>query len=124
MHGLPRTDADPTKGRDLVRRATRDPQSHRREYSVGVMRASRRPLLATEGGKPFTHAEWDLRGEVRRLSVAWRALAAARPKCARRAASTAPKWFPEIAQLLASLPGGPHVVDERQGWQEGRTWRT
>ena len=69
------------------------------------------PMLASEGGKPFTHPDWLY--EIK--YDGYRALARAgggQPVGLRsKSGVDCTRWFPEIANLLEDLLGGPHVID-------------
>src|SRR4051812_4359693 len=68
------------------------------------------PMLATEGGKPFTDPAWIY--EIKYDGYRCLARAGGQPVELRtKSGVDCTKWFPEIAQLLEKLPGGPHVID-------------
>jgi bifunctional non-homologous end joining protein LigD len=68
------------------------------------------PMRATEGGKPFTDPAWiyEIKWDGYRCMA--RAGAGATELRTKNGVECS-KWFPEVATLLAELPGGPHVID-------------
>lgn len=67
-------------------------------------------MLATPGGKPFTSADWlyELKFD------GYRCLARVQDgkvELRTKAGNDCTAWYPEVAQTLATLPGGPHVID-------------
>jgi len=68
-------------------------------------------MLATGGGKPFTSTDWIY--EVKYDGYRCMARAGGHQTCELRTKSGANStaWFPEVAELLKQLPGGPHVID-------------
>lgn len=67
-------------------------------------------MLATEGGKPFTDPAWIY--EVKYDGYRCMARFGAGPTELRtKSGVDCTKWFPEIADVLSKVPGGPHVVD-------------
>ena len=69
------------------------------------------PMLATHGGKPFTNAEWIYEVKYDGYRCMARAGGGHPTELRTKSGVDCTKWFPEVAQLLASLPGGPHVID-------------
>lgn len=68
------------------------------------------PMLASEGGKPFTSPDWIY--EVKYDGYRCMALFGDGPTELRtKSGVDCTKWFPEVAELLANLKGGPHIID-------------
>lgn len=68
------------------------------------------PMLASEGGRPFTSTDWLY--EVK--YDGYRCLARfgdGSTELRTKSGVDCTRWFPEIADLLAPIAGGPHVVD-------------
>jgi bifunctional non-homologous end joining protein LigD len=68
------------------------------------------PMRATEGGKPFTDPAWIYEIKFDGYRVMARA-DAGKVELRTKQGVDCTGWFPEIAQLLAELPGGPHIID-------------
>jgi bifunctional non-homologous end joining protein LigD len=69
------------------------------------------PMLATEGGKPFTDPAWIYEVKYDGYRVMARAGGAQPTELRTKNGVNCTAWFPEIADLLTMLPGGPHVLD-------------
>lgn len=68
-------------------------------------------MLASEGGKPFVHPEWIYEVKYHGYRCLARTGGGDPTELRTKSGVDCTKWFPELAQLLASLPGGPHVID-------------
>lgn len=69
------------------------------------------PMLASEGGKPFTNPEWVYEIKYDGYRCLARAGGGQPVELRTKSGVDCTKWFPEVAQLLKKLPGGPHVID-------------
>lgn len=69
------------------------------------------PMLATEGGRPFTSPEWLYEVKFDGYRCMARAGGGQPVELRTKSGADCTKWFPEVAALLAELPGGPHVID-------------
>jgi bifunctional non-homologous end joining protein LigD len=68
-------------------------------------------MRATEGGRPFTHSEWVYEVKYDGYRCMARAGGGQAIELRTKSGVDCTAWFPEIADLLAVLPGGPHVID-------------
>jgi bifunctional non-homologous end joining protein LigD len=68
-------------------------------------------MRATEGGRPFTDSAWiyEIKYDGYRCMV--RAGGGQPTELRTKSGVECTAWFPEIADLLAMVPGGPHVID-------------
>ncbi|MEJ8838151.1 ATP-dependent DNA ligase [Ramlibacter sp. AN1133] len=69
------------------------------------------PMRATEGGRPFTSADWIYEIKYDGYRCLARAGAGQPVELRTKNGVECTKWFPEVADLLSTLPGGPHVID-------------
>jgi hypothetical protein len=69
------------------------------------------PMRATEGVKPFTDPAWIYEVKYDGYRCMARFGGGQPPELRTKSGVECTAWFPEIADLLAVLPGGPHVVD-------------
>jgi bifunctional non-homologous end joining protein LigD len=69
------------------------------------------PMRATEGGKPFTDPAWIYEVKYDGYRCMARAGGGEPTELRTKTGVDCTAWFPEIADLLAVLPGGPHVID-------------
>lgn len=69
------------------------------------------PMLATEGGKPFTDAAWIYEVKYDGYRCMARSGGGQPTELRTKNGVDCTVWFPEVAQLLEALPGGPHVID-------------
>jgi bifunctional non-homologous end joining protein LigD len=69
------------------------------------------PMRATDGGKPFTSPGWIFEVKYDGYRCLTRAGSVGPTELRTKSGVDCTKWFPEVAGLLASLPGGPHVID-------------
>jgi bifunctional non-homologous end joining protein LigD len=69
------------------------------------------PMLATEGGKPFTAADWIYEVKYDGYRCLARFGGGQPTELRTKSGVDCTKWFPEVAQLLDTIPGGPHIVD-------------
>jgi bifunctional non-homologous end joining protein LigD len=69
------------------------------------------PMLASEGGKPFTSADWIYEIKYDGYRCTARCGGGQPVELRTKSGVDCTKWFPEITDLLAVLPGGPHVID-------------
>ena len=69
------------------------------------------PMRATEGGKPFTDPEWIYEVKYDGYRCMARLGGGYPAELRTKSGVECTKWFPEIVDLLAVLPGGPHVID-------------
>jgi bifunctional non-homologous end joining protein LigD len=67
-------------------------------------------MLATPGGKPFTSPEWlyELKFDGYRCLTR---VEDGRVQLTTKAGTDCTGWYPEVAQALSKLTGGPHVID-------------
>lgn len=68
------------------------------------------PMLASPGGKPFSATEWLY--EIK--FDGYRCMAQIEPgqvKLVTKSGVDCGGWYPEVAQALAAVPGGLHVID-------------
>ncbi len=68
------------------------------------------PMLATPGGKPFSSPEWLY--EIK--FDGYRCLAQVseyRVELRTKSGNVCTGWHPEVAEALANVPGGPHVIN-------------
>lgn len=69
------------------------------------------PMLASTG-RPFTSPEWLYEVKYDGYRCMARAGGGGQPVELRtKSGVDCTRWFPEVAQVLADLPGGPHVID-------------
>lgn len=68
-------------------------------------------MLATPGGKPFTSPDWLYEIKFDGYRCLARAGAAEPVELRTKSGADCTKWYPEAAETLARLPGGPHVID-------------
>jgi bifunctional non-homologous end joining protein LigD len=68
-------------------------------------------MMATEGGKPFTSADWIYEIKYDGYRCLARAGGGEPTELRTKSGVDCTKWFPEVADLLGTLPGGPHVID-------------
>jgi bifunctional non-homologous end joining protein LigD len=68
-------------------------------------------MRATEGGKPFTDPAWIYEVKYDGYRCMARAGGGQPAELRTKSGVDCTAWFPEIADLLAVLPGGTHVVD-------------
>ena len=68
-------------------------------------------MRATEGGKPFTDPAWIYEIKYDGYRCMARAGGGQPTELRTKRGVECTKWFPEIADLLATLPGGPHIID-------------
>jgi bifunctional non-homologous end joining protein LigD len=68
-------------------------------------------MHATEGGRPFTDPAWIYEIKYDGYRCLARAGGGAPVELRTKSGVDCTKWFPEVANLLASLTGGPHVID-------------
>jgi bifunctional non-homologous end joining protein LigD len=69
------------------------------------------PMRATEGGKPFSSPEWIYEIKYDGYRAMARAGGGHTTELRTKSGVDCTAWFPEIADLLTMLPGGPHVLD-------------
>jgi len=69
------------------------------------------PMLAAEGGKPFTHPDWIYEIKYDGYRCLARAGGGQPVELRTKRGVDCTQWFPEVAQLLSELPDGPHVID-------------
>lgn len=69
------------------------------------------PMLATDGGKPFTSSDWIYEVKYDGYRCLARAGGAGSAELRTKNGVNCSAWFPEITDLLTQLPGGPHVID-------------
>jgi bifunctional non-homologous end joining protein LigD len=69
------------------------------------------PMRATEGGKPFTDPAWIYEVKYDGYRCMARAGGGEPTELRTKTGVDCTGWFPEVAGLLAALPGGPHVID-------------
>jgi len=69
------------------------------------------PMRATEGGKPFTDHAWIYEIKYDGYRCMARAGGGQPTELRTKSGVDCSKWFPEVADLLTTLPGGPHVID-------------
>jgi bifunctional non-homologous end joining protein LigD len=69
------------------------------------------PMRATEGGKPFTDPAWVYEIKYDGYRCMARAGGGQPTELRTKSGVECTRWFPEVADLLAALPGGPHVID-------------
>lgn len=69
------------------------------------------PMRATEGGRPFTSADWIYEVKYDGYRCMARAGGGYAPELRTRSGVDCTAWFPEVAALLDELPGGPHILD-------------
>ena len=69
------------------------------------------PMRATEGGKPFTDPDWIYELKYDGYRCLARAGGDQPVELRTKSGVDCTAWFPEIVDLLAVLPGGPHVID-------------
>jgi bifunctional non-homologous end joining protein LigD len=67
-------------------------------------------MLATAGGRPFTDPAWiyEIKYDGYRCMAR---IEGGQVQLRTRNCADCTKWYPEVAQVLARLPGGPHLVD-------------
>lgn len=68
-------------------------------------------MLATEGGKPFTDPGWIYEVKYDGYRCMARAGGGQPVELRTKSGVDCTRWFPELAQVLDKLPGGPHVID-------------
>jgi bifunctional non-homologous end joining protein LigD len=68
-------------------------------------------MRATEGGKPFTDPAWIYEVKYDGYRCMARAGGGQPPELRTKSGVACTTWFPEITDLLAQLPSGPHVID-------------
>lgn len=68
-------------------------------------------MLASEGGKPFTSPDWLYEVKYDGYRCMARAGGGHPTELRTKSGVDCSKWFPEVAQLLADLPSGPHIID-------------
>jgi bifunctional non-homologous end joining protein LigD len=69
------------------------------------------PMHATEGGRPFTDPDWIYEIKYDGYRTLARAGGGDPVELRTKSGANCTKWFPEVAQLLGELPGGPHIID-------------
>jgi bifunctional non-homologous end joining protein LigD len=69
------------------------------------------PMLASEGGKPFTSSDWIYEVKYDGYRCLARCGGGQPVELRTKSSVDCSKWFPEITDLLAVLPGGPHIID-------------
>jgi bifunctional non-homologous end joining protein LigD len=69
------------------------------------------PMRATEGGKPFTDPHWIYEVKYDGYRCMARAGGGAPTELRTKNGVDCTRWFAEVADLLATLPGGPHIID-------------
>lgn len=67
-------------------------------------------MLASSGGKPFTHSDWlyELMFDGYRCMVC---VMGDDVQLRTKSGADCSRWYPEIVDALRGLPGGPHVID-------------
>jgi bifunctional non-homologous end joining protein LigD len=68
-------------------------------------------MRATKGGKPFSSPDWLYEIKYDGYRCLARAGGGQATELRTKAGVDCTKWFPEVADLLSSLPGGPHILD-------------
>lgn len=68
------------------------------------------PMRASPGGKPFTDPAWVYEIKFDGYRVMAR-VDGGQVELRTKQGVNCTGWFPEIAQLLSGLPGGPHIID-------------
>jgi len=68
-------------------------------------------MHATEGGKPFTDPAWIYEVKYDGYRCLARAGGGQPTELRTKSGVDCTAWFPEVADLLAMLSGGPHVID-------------
>jgi bifunctional non-homologous end joining protein LigD len=68
-------------------------------------------MLATEGGKPFTAADWIYEVKYDGYRCMARFGGGQPTELRTKSGAACSTWFPEISELLSRVPGGPHIVD-------------
>jgi bifunctional non-homologous end joining protein LigD len=68
------------------------------------------PMRATPGGKPFSSADWiyEIKYDGYRCMAR---IDNGGVELRTKNGADCTSWYPEVAQLLGSVPGGPHVID-------------
>jgi bifunctional non-homologous end joining protein LigD len=68
------------------------------------------PMLATPGSKPFTSPDWifEIKWDGYRCMVL---VDHGEVRMRSKNGADCTGWYPEVARSLASLPGGPHLID-------------
>jgi bifunctional non-homologous end joining protein LigD len=69
------------------------------------------PMLAVRGGKPFTSPDWLYEIKFDGYRCMARAGEAEPVELHTRNGRNCTGWYPEVAEVLAKVPGGPHVID-------------
>lgn len=69
------------------------------------------PMLASEGGKPFTSRDWIYEVKYDGYRCLARCGDGVPTELRTKSGVDCTKWFPEVASLLAEVAGGPHVLD-------------
>jgi bifunctional non-homologous end joining protein LigD len=69
------------------------------------------PMHATEGGRPFTDPDWIYEVKYDGYRCLARCGGGEPTELRTKSGANCTKWFPEVANLLATLPGGPHIID-------------
>jgi bifunctional non-homologous end joining protein LigD len=75
------------------------------------MQAIPAPMLASEGGKPFTDPHWVYEVKYDGYRCLARFGGGGPTELRTKSGVNCTRWFPEVAELLASVPGGPHIID-------------
>jgi ATP-dependent DNA ligase len=68
-------------------------------------------MRATNGGRPFTDLEWVYEVKYDGYRCLSRVGGGQPVELRTKSGVERTKWFPEVADVLAQLPGGPHVID-------------
>lgn len=69
------------------------------------------PMLATPGGRPFTSTAWLYEIKFDGYRCLARAGSGAEVELRTKSGTNCTGWYPELAECLAKVPGGPHVID-------------
>jgi bifunctional non-homologous end joining protein LigD len=68
------------------------------------------PMLATAGGKPFSSPDWlyEIKFDGYRCMAG---IGSGVAELRTKNGTACTHWYPDIAQGLSKLPGGPHLID-------------
>jgi len=69
------------------------------------------PMHATQGGRPFSSPDWIYEIKYDGYRCMARAGGGQPTELRTKTGADCTIWYPEVADLLTMLPGGPHVID-------------
>jgi bifunctional non-homologous end joining protein LigD len=69
------------------------------------------PMLATDGGRPFTSADWHYEVKYDGYRCLSHANSGSPVELRTKSGADCTKRFPEVTEVLSDIRGGPHVVD-------------